>query len=60
MEAVGTMEVSLCRVEPDPVFLYPIPNVTYPATAKFTVTNTAREKIAYKIRYVDLKGNSVN
>ena len=50
MEAVGTMDVALCRVEPDPVFLYPIPNATHPATAKFSITSTARHKIAYKIR----------
>ena len=53
MEALGTMEVSLCRVEPDPIFIYPIPNATYPAKAKFIVTSTARHKIAYKIRYGD-------
>ena len=50
MEAVGSMDVALCRVEPDPVFLYPIPNATHPATAKFSITSTARHRIAYKIR----------
>lgn len=51
MEALGTMDDSLCKVEPDPIFIYPIPNVTYAATTQFTVTSTARHKIAYKIRY---------
>ena len=50
MEAIGTMDECLCRVEPDPIFIYPIPNATYAATAKFTVTSAARHKIAYKIR----------
>ena len=53
MEAIGTMEVALCKVVPDPIFFYPIPKVTYAATAKFSVTNVAREKIAYKIRFVE-------
>lgn len=45
------MDEGLCKVEPDPVFFYPIPNVKYPATAKFKITSTAQHKIAYKIRY---------
>ena len=56
MEAIGTMEVALCKVVPDPIFFYPIPKVTYAAKAKFTVTNVAREKIAYKIRFVPIAG----
>ena len=51
MDAVGTMDLALCKVGPDPIFFYPIPDATYPATAKFTVKNTGGEQIAYKIRY---------
>lgn len=51
MEAIGTMGDSLCKVEPDPIFVYPIPGSPYPATANFKITNVACHKIAYKIRY---------
>lgn len=48
MEAIA---VHLCKVEPDPIFIYPIPGSPYPASANFKITNIGIHKIAYKIRY---------
>jgi len=45
------MDEGLCKVEPDPIFFYPIPDSTFPEKALFKITCTASHKIRYKIRY---------
>ena len=45
------MDEGLCKLEPDPIFFYPIPHSTFSANALLKITCTANHKVRYKIRY---------